>query len=1062
MFKGRRLNFSNRRGEGNSSNSSETRSSPDQTQNRRRKKTGRFLHKKQKNQNTQNSQHSNQTNYTGTSNGINTDKHNIITHDQQGDGNHRCKYSEHSSSSIGRESNHNGPADLSNFDACVEACDALAAGTSGKLNDQYLDCSVMVSPDGILLFVPKKNKAEYDGSNGHANNPNNDQLEKETVTESNDMKIDESTEDPAGSKNDENETKNIENETNTSSAIVAATSAPPVLEDDLAKLSHEFFSCEEYESAVVMGRDLKNGADKDQNGFSAKGWNPDCTSVAIRRSESTLVAITKFLEDLIIAKKTGDVSISQACDQLRDCTGLESTYRMNKHTTERGSLGSDNEDTKVTEKETKTLSSAIIGNSSCFGSHKNVVTDNVNPKNSNIDDTQHNLSRLGPLVFPGTSLHKALVALEQYYVKTSEADALKWRKASTCNDCNKTPSSPIQNTRGDAMLPNLINATNKTRIRAEMRERALHDAQARVDEAEKLLREKKQIAQQRWNLVNDTEAEIQKRVEEVTRMRSRQREMDRQLQLNKRQEMIQKEISSAELQSTVTQHEIWELIGQVSIDADYAPTGLPTPRLAGPIDLSLDTDSENLDNNDIGDVDHNSYSGRDFYLDARADIEDEIDFTNIRMAAMEAQEDVEDAAGTLLTALSKLDTTKRSARIAAEGCLLSAANTHAKFIKHMMRLEKESIYERLKLINELEKDIDSIDVRSDLDHFIGYEKNTLPHGRTRLGEDDDGGVASALAVLNCHSEGAGVGVGVASSAEDMSNFSGWEDVGESNNDEVKMAVIDREDIENAVMTIFEENNDIKEKHDDMNRERRERALYHLENNVNFLVDAVKQNSLCARGYRASVCYAINHQRGINTCLHSEEQFNGLCEILYSLLTGCDKEAADIANAKLCMILAQTFYYAKNGSGNGEKGRQERVYAKIKLISHPIWSDEEFWVQALFQCVTESLTNSGVMNNFERPSNLDETKKDRRTKQGVVKIKWYDLSVDERAEAASQVHAVIFAQLGALAHSMIEFGCTLEQSCAFIRRISIRHQLPLSQRSILLEHIIKQNQEMMKK
>ena len=69
-----------------------------------------------------------------------------------------------------------------------------------------------------------------------------------------------------------------------------------------------------------------------------------------------------------------------------------------------------------------------------------------------------------------------------------------------------------------------------------------------------------------------------------------------------------------------------------------------------------------------------------------------------------------------------------------------------------------------------------------------------------------------------------------------------------------------------------------------------------------------------------------------------------------------------------------------------------------------------------------------------------------------KMKWHDLSLDERAEAASQVHAVIFAQLGALAHSMIEFGCTVEQAIAFVRRLSVRHQLPLSQRTMLLSHL----------
>lgn len=60
---------------------------------------------------------------------------------------------------------------------------------------------------------------------------------------------------------------------------------------------------------------------------------------------------------------------------------------------------------------------------------------------------------------------------------------------------------------------------------------------------------------------------------------------------------------------------------------------------------------------------------------------------------------------------------------------------------------------------------------------------------------------------------------------------------------------------------------------------------------------------------------------------------------------------------------------------------------------------------------------------------------------------------ERIEAASQVHAVVFAQLGGLAHSMLELGCGLERACAFVRRLSIRNQLPQSHRTMLLMHLM---------
>ena len=106
------------------------------------------------------------------------------------------------------------------------------------------------------------------------------------------------------------------------------------------------------------------------------------------------------------------------------------------------------------------------------------------------------------------------------------------------------------------------------------------------------------------------------------------------------------------------------------------------------------------------------------------------------------------------------------------------------------------------------------------------------------------------------------------------------------------------------------------------------------------------------------------------------------------------------------------------------------------------------VQALYQCVTDSLTHSGV-NVRVRVKKSEVMKR---------KIKWYDLNPDERLQAASQVHSVVFAQLGALAHSMIEFGCTIEQACAFVRRLSVRYQLPSSQRAMLLSHLIVRSSE----
>jgi hypothetical protein len=97
-----------------------------------------------------------------------------------------------------------------------------------------------------------------------------------------------------------------------------------------------------------------------------------------------------------------------------------------------------------------------------------------------------------------------------------------------------------------------------------------------------------------------------------------------------------------------------------------------------------------------------------------------------------------------------------------------------------------------------------------------------------------------------------------------------------------------------------------------------------------------------------------------------------------------------------------------------------------------------------------------MSNFEtRTSKIRASRTKGHIKYSST-IQWYDLNYIERIEAASQVHAVVFAQLGALAHSMMEFACGLHRSCSFVRRMSIRNQLPSSQRTMLLLHLIQRN------
>jgi len=404
----------------------------------------------------------------------------------------------------------------------------------------------------------------------------------------------------------------------------------------------------------------------------------------------------------------------------------------------------------------------------------------------------------------------------------------------------------------------------------------------------------------------------------MTRERSRQREHKRRKEENERQAAI----SGGTLESTVTQQEIWELVSKAAADMDgmsFAPTGLPAPNANGPIDSSI---TPNITKKGS----HEDVSGHSLVVDAcdaRERIEDEMNLNEIRMAAVEAEEDVKDTAGALLNVLSVNDTTKRSACIAAEACLLSSTSAQAECVRSLVKIERASITERLKLIEGLEKKINSINVRKDLNNFIEHEKQKVPLGSTRTGDDDDGGIASALAVLNCHSEGIG-GMGVAENAE-MSSFSGWGD------DDVIDEFVDREVLEAGVEDLF-----TREKTVDSSK---------LKASVQILVKAVSERSVRARSYRASTCYAINQHRGRNTKIYHEEQFEGLCQVIDALLTGCDRESADVASAKMCMMLAQTFYITKevdSNVANVSEAKAQRIYPNIKVCNHPIWSDEDFW------------------------------------------------------------------------------------------------------------------------
>lgn len=194
-----------------------------------------------------------------------------------------------------------------------------------------------------------------------------------------------------------------------------------------------------------------------------------------------------------------------------------------------------------------------------------------------------------------------------------------------------------------------------------------------------------------------------------------------------------------------------------------------------------------------------------------------------------------------------------------------------------------------------------------------------------------------------------------------------------------------------------------------------------------------------------------------------EGFPALGAVLWDLLDHC-REDNDVHSAKVIMMLSQTFYrknllpsvlrsketensdnppssvgaeYNHTGEGSDifdddrlrDRAADKREYLKEMLISHSIWRDESFWEQALWQCALEQLQSIP----YEK--------------------KWHDLDDESRLEAVRRIHSVIFSQVMAIIHSMMELGCSKEQTREFLYRMCVIHQLSERQRHNLLSHLL---------
>ena len=177
-----------------------------------------------------------------------------------------------------------------------------------------------------------------------------------------------------------------------------------------------------------------------------------------------------------------------------------------------------------------------------------------------------------------------------------------------------------------------------------------------------------------------------------------------------------------------------------------------------------------------------------------------------------------------------------------------------------------------------------------------------------------------------------------------------------------------------------------------------------------------------------------------------EGFAALGQVLTHTLDIC-LDNNDVHTAKIIMMLSQTFYRKIETKTNDEENYNKgslfppdkddeddrggnRQYLKEMLSPHALWhkSDCKFWEQALWQLIVEQLQTMP----YEKV--------------------WHDMDRTDMIVAVRRVHNVIFSQVMAITHSMIELGCTKTKTREFLYRMCVIHQLGERQRQELLSHL----------
>jgi hypothetical protein len=801
---------------------------------------------------------------------------------------------------------------LFKFDTCVDAADALTASSGqeagGILPSQRLDgrtglsdCSVLVSPEGDLLLIPGDPRQLFNsGDNSNAVSAKILQADTE--------------------------------ESPTASAM--SSSSPSSLFSELM-----LHAKDDYASSVFLGTDL--AGDRALNRFSSKGWSITATSISVRQTCQAMQNAVDFCEQLAHHRKRAASRIADAFEALQ----LQ-TARLHGTTAAPMPYG----DLLDPQRPENSLEPISLQGAAPAATLTPVPT------------------RVGPLVLETCSLRDAWQGVTSYYSMAAQQELKNWNRATSkvashpsADSLEATTSGPRRGSMSRAMglVESLRAATASLNDRAHRRQSALEGAASRVRQMEQRLAGLKQIAAARWDAVFVAEDLVTQRVEALMQERSREREKQRMEQLR-----VADESTGAGLGAT--SEEIWSIVSTVAEnmeDGSFEPLDMPE------VPLTLSRDQSTDDPSPTKSVSANGSPATDGepsppLLDtskvvasanaspkavsqpppvSREMIEMEVGLPELRAAAMAADEAVADGADAFMNMLTTLDTTRRSARIAADTAIVSACNAQAECIRQLLQLERQSLEERLKQLGEVEKLAEKIDVRSDLDRYISVDKVTRG-GTSHLGDDDDGGIASALAILSRHIDGS-------MGSDHMHRMTGdgvsVEDDGTTS--EMLMIAFDR---------IFQKDNPHLSRAADPSSEEVAQERYSFEDAVSLLCTNISKAGPTARARRSTICYLLNAKRSAHAEIATPIQFRALCRLFSAILTGCNAEAGGVSNAKMCIMLAQTFYVNRQGkddgldnsehstssgkTGEASTTREHRIYVKSYLKSHPIWENDDFW------------------------------------------------------------------------------------------------------------------------